>query len=469
MSDSAAEKSSPSRSPKSHRVWVAVLLTLATITGFLAIFSTWVNRQALNTNNWTNTSSKLLANQQIQTLLGTYLVNEVFSNVDVAAELRSVLPKQAQPLAGPAATGLRGLAEREAPQLLARPRVQAAFKDANRVAHKQLLNVLNGGSGAVSTSNGEVVLDLHQLVGELAATVGLSNQVAKAQSQLQGAQGQQARNLAQQKLGITLPPQSGRLVILRSNQLGTAQDIAKAVRHLAILFTALTLVLFAAAIALAAGRRRLTLRTCGWIFVGVGIFTLLLRRVAGDQIVDSLVKNVDNRPAIHEAWSIGTSLLYTIAITVVIYGFILVFCAWLAGETRPAVATRRALAPSLRDRPVFVYGVVASVYLLVLLWGPTPAFRKLIPILLIAALIVLGVELLRRQCAREFPDAQAGETWQHIRDSWSERRAAHVAVPAGAGNGSRVGDLERLAALHEKGQLTDSEYTQQKAALLGPS
>jgi hypothetical protein len=479
MPDSAAaeKSSSPEKpsSPKRHRVWVAVLLTLAAITGFLAIFSTWINRQALNTDNWTNTSSKLLADKKIQTLLGAYLVNEVFSNVDVAAQLRAVLPKQAQALAGPAATGLRGLADREAPQILNRPRVQAAFKQANRTAHEQLLNVLNGGKGAVSTGNGEVVLDLHQLVAQLAGTVGLSNQVAQAQSQLQGSTGQQARNLAQQKLGITLPPQSGKLVIMRSDQLGTAQDIAKAIRHLAILFTVLTFALFAGAIALAAGRRRITLRTCGWIFVGVGVFSLLLRRVGGNVVVDGLVKNVDNRPAMHDAWTIGTSLLYTIAITVVIYGFLFVFAAWLAGDTRPALGVRRALAPEFRDRPVLVYGVVAFIYLLVLLWGPTPAFRNWIPILLIAALIVFGVEILRRQCLREFPDAKAGETWQHIRESWSDRRAAHAAPAAatatagGGGNGTQIEQLERLSALHERGALTDSEYDQQKSTLLGSS
>src|SRR5262249_36973390 len=113
MSESAVEKSPSPKTPNSHRVLVAVMLTIATITGFLAIFSTWVNRQALNTDNWTNTSSKLLADDKIQTLLGAYLVNELFSNVDVAGQLRAILPKQAQGLAGPAATGLRGLAERQ--------------------------------------------------------------------------------------------------------------------------------------------------------------------------------------------------------------------------------------------------------------------------------------------------------------------------------------------------------------------
>ncbi|HYZ27616.1 MAG TPA: hypothetical protein VE570_01060, partial [Thermoleophilaceae bacterium] len=103
-----------------------------------------------------------------------------------------------------------------------------------------------------------------------------------------------------------------------------------------------------------------------------------------------------------------TSLLYTIAVTMVIFGALLVASAWLTGHTQPAVEARRRLAPVLRDRPVLVYGSVACVYLLVLVWGPTPAFRNLIPILLIAGLIVLGVETLRHQTAREFPGEMPG-------------------------------------------------------------
>ena len=71
------------------------------------------------------------------------------------------------------------------------------------------------------------------------------------QSKLQGATGASARAAAQQKLGITLPPANGQLVIMRSNQLKTAQDIANAVKHLAIVLPALAILLFALAVYLA--------------------------------------------------------------------------------------------------------------------------------------------------------------------------------------------------------------------------
>jgi hypothetical protein len=439
---------------RKRRVTIGVIFALAIIIGFCAVMATWVRREALDSGNWPDTSSKLLADPQIQTAVGGYLVKELFTRVDVAGELRSVLPPEGQALAAPASAGLREVATRLAPQMLQRPRVQDAWRKANETAHDQLLRVLDGGGNTVSTQSGEVTLNLHNLVDELASTLGLQQQV----------------NGARNKLGTKIPPQAGELVIMRSDQLKAAQDIAQGVRHLSIAATVSSLGLFALAVYLARGFRRVALRRVGFSFIGIGVAALLARRVGGNQVVDGLVNTESLKPAVHQAWFISTSLLYTIAVSLIVYGLVLVACAWLAGSTRLAVATRRALAPSLRDRPGWVYAVVGGLYLLVLLWGPTPAFRNLIPILLIAGLLVLGIELLRRQTAREFPDAVAGDGSRAFR-GWASTRFSRGsgagAAPASNGGPDHVAELERLAALHDNGALTDAEFTSEKAALIG--
>ena len=392
---------------RAHRFLVPVLLVLATIFGIAATFAVWVNRQALNTHNWASTSSKILEDKQVQTALSAYLVHELFSNVNVSADLQKVLPKQLQPLAGPAAAGLQQLAGSLAPKVLASPQAQAAWVQANTAASKELLKVLNGGGPTVSTKSGVVTLNVHTLVSQLAATLGLSSQVAAVQSKLQGSTGASARATAQNKLGITLPPANGQLVIMRSNQLKTAQDIANAVKNLAIVLPAIAILLFALAVYLARRRRRRALRTTGWCFVGIGVGVLLLRRFGGDAIVNGLVKHPANKPAIHQVWNIGTSLLHNIAVAMIVYGIIVVVAAWLAGPTRPATAIRKFLAPSLRDSPALAYGVAGAVLLLVVLWGPTPAFRSIWWILVFAVLLALGVTMLRRETAREFPNIEA--------------------------------------------------------------
>jgi hypothetical protein len=167
-----------------HRVIVPALLVLATVIGIAATFAVWVHRQALNTDNWSTTSRKILEDKKVQTALSAYLVREVFTNVDVAGDVQKALPKQLQPLAGPAAAGLQQFADRAAPRVLASPRVQDAWVRANITAHKELLRVLNGGGPAVSTQSGVVALNLHPLVDQLAGSVGLTSQVAAARSQL---------------------------------------------------------------------------------------------------------------------------------------------------------------------------------------------------------------------------------------------------------------------------------------------
>ena len=179
-----------------HRVLVPLLLGVATIVGIGAAFAVWVNRQALNTNNWASTSSQILEDKQVQTALSAYLVHELFTNVNVSAELQTILPKPLQPLAGPAAAGLQQLAGQLAPKVLATPQVQATWVQANIAAHKELLKVLNGGGPVVSTKSGVVTLNRQALVSQLAATLGVTGQVLAVQ----------------QKLGITVPPSAGQLI-----------------------------------------------------------------------------------------------------------------------------------------------------------------------------------------------------------------------------------------------------------------
>lgn len=460
------------------RHWVInAMFACAVVVGIFAVLAVWVNRQVLDTNSWTNTSSQLLADPKIQAAVGSLLVNELFSSVDVADELKSVLPSQVAGLAAPATAGLRSLAIRVAPQVLSTAVVQNSWRLANRTAQLQLLRILNGGSRTVSTNNGEVSLQLHPLLVQLAAQLGLQQQLATVQSKLQGSSGAVARSTVQQKLGVTLPPSSGSIVILRSSQLQTAQNIVKAVRGLAIVLPLIALLLLIGAVWLADGWRRVAVRTTGWCFVAIGLLVVVGRRILGDALVDSLVEAPSNRPAAHQVFTIGTSLLLDTAIALIVYGAAIVIGAWIAGPSRPALALRRALAPSLREHVGYVFGVAGLALLLLIAWGPFPSTREPLPLIGIGILLVLGIRALQRMTARECPDVQMGDIAHSIRSWCSARRLdffpPRSTVPAGGGGGgggdTRIADLERLADLHERGALTDEEFRAHKASLLGPA
>lgn len=441
---------------------------LATIIGIAAVHAVWLNRQALNTDNWTATSTKLLANKEIQTAVAAYAVDQLFSSGVPQARLQAALPEQLKPLAGPLSAGLEQVAGRIAPRVLASPQVQALWRQSNRAAHRTLVRIINGGGSLASTNGGVVTLDLHAIVNQLSAALGVQQQVSAALTQLKANAGTVRAGASQ--LGITLPPGSGRLVILRSRQLKTAQDIAAAIKGAALILPILAFALFALGVWLSKGRRRVALRRTGWCFVVIGLFVLLDRRLAGNNIIDALVKNPDNRPAMHEVWTIATSLLYDIAVAMIVYGLVFVVAAWLAGETRPATALRRLLAPSLRERPAVAYGAVYAALLLLILWGPTPATRQLPYIIVFVVLLALGVHALRSQTIREFPEAQPGDIGRSARE-WYARRG-HAAGPGTATRppeGDHVTELERLSALHDHGSLTDDEFAAEKAVLMNGS
>jgi hypothetical protein len=459
---------SPERSPRRHRFLIGTLFVLATLIGFMAINAVWINRQVLDANNWAATSSRVLEDKKVQTAVSAYAVNQLFSSGTIQAKVQSALPTKLQPLAGPITAGLQQLALQAAPRVLASPKVQALWRETNRTALKEFLKIINGGGTAVSTNGGVVTLNIHAIVQQLAASLGVEQQVDAGISKLQANAGTVKAGASQ--LGVTLPASVGQIVILRSNQLKAVQDIVKVIKGLAIVLPLLALALFALAVWLAKGRRREALRTTGWCFVGIGLFVILDRRIGGNAIVAGLVKDPENRPAAHQVWTIATSLLYDIGAAVVVYGLLVVVATWIAGHTRPATALRRALAPTLRDRPAVVYIAVYAVLLLVIIWGPTPATRQLIYIIVFIVLLALAVGALRLQTDREFPDAQAGDTMRAVRAWYAERRGGSTSIAADvavveADPSDRVAGLERLATLHDRGSLTDEEFVAEKAAL----
>ena len=121
------------------------------------------------------------------------------------------------------------------------------------------------------------------------------------------------------------------------------------------------------------------------------------------QVTDSLVKTDSVRPAATAVISIATSMLSEIAGAFVIVGVALIAAAWFAGPARLAVRARRAIAPFLRDRPDWTFGIVAAIMALIFIWQPIPATGTPVGIIVFLALAFLGTVLLRRQTAEEFP------------------------------------------------------------------
>jgi hypothetical protein len=445
--------------PIRRRGLALTLVVLASVVAFVAIFSVWINRQVLNTDNWTATSSRLLEEKVIRDRVAGFLVDQLYENVDVEAEIRNALPPRAQPLAGPAAGALRTFAERAAREVLARPRAQLAWEGANRNAHKLLLRVLDGGGSVISTNGGVVVLDLKSLLDETQARVGIGGRVRER-----------------------LPDSAAEITILRSDQLGAAQDGIRLLRPLPIVLVSLSLLLFAIALIISPGWRRKAVRAYGIGFIAAGGLALAGIAILGDTVVGSLARTEASEPAIEETWTVATTLLHEIAVSTIGYGVLMWLGALLAGPTAAATAIRRFLAPYLRE-PGFAYGGLLLLLAVgILWWAPTPATRNPSTAIALAILIAIGFEGLRRQTGREFPDADRRVAEQHGRErlaratasirQWASAGADAVtrrASPAGGGStpaDERLEQLERLSHLHETGTLDDEEFRAEKQRIL---
>jgi hypothetical protein len=366
--------------PSSWHRWVPwVLVVLAAVIGLVASLNIWVKRQALDTNNFTNASVRVLEDPQVRSAISVYLVDTLYQNVDVTAELEQKLPPAIKGIAAPIAGALRQLLVRAADTLLQRPRVQELWKQAIRRAHTLFIAVIDGKKGILQNTNGNVVLNLRPIVQQLEAQGGLVG-----------------------KLAQQLPADAGQITILKGNQLKAARTTVKVIRVLSYFLFFLVLALYAAAVYLATGRRRQVLMGVGVSAFIVGLIVLVVRRFAGNYAVDALTKNTVDKGAVKVVWAVETQLLRNVGINVLIYGIFIMLAAWIAGPSRPARWVRRVSAPTARDHPWVLYTLLAFLLLLILFTGPTDG-QRVYPLLVVFVAAFAGLEVLRRQTIREFP------------------------------------------------------------------
>ena len=457
------------------------LIILASVFAFLSVFGIWIERQALNTDDWVNTSGRLIQDQKIRTALADYLVDQLYENVDVEKELEDAFDEifslDAKDLAGPAAGGLRQIAGDGAERVLETSTAQGLWKDANRTAHEQLLAVLEDKKEAVETDEGNVRLNVGSLVTNLANQTGIGADLANQ-----------------------LPADAGQIEILKSDELKTAQNIVVAIKGLALVLSILTFACFALAIYLYNESRWVAVLLAGAGLIAAGFAVIVARQIAGGIVIDQLVSDESVKPAAESAWSIATSLMVSIATTVIVIGVLFAAAGWLASPHGSSRATRKVIAPALRDYSPWVYTGLAVLVSIYFLSSSVQSLRSFLTTLIVALMAAAWIHELRKQCIEEFPDAKFSDTFGAPRDkvvsavknaNLGERAAKlgesakKVRLPevprSDGGEGStteaptqvlgdedaRLARLERLGELREKGILTDEEFAAEKARVLG--
>jgi hypothetical protein len=427
-------------------VWVLVVLT--TLITFGSAAEVWIKHQLLDTPAWVRASDELLATPVVRAALAEYIVDEVYSTVDVQEQLSDKLPEEWKGISGPISAAIRGPVTSTVENLLGAPKIAAVWNRINTTAHQTLVNVLEDKTKFGTTSDGKVVLDLGEVIRAVATNLGLSQSAVDR-----------------------IPADAGKITLIESSQLASVQQ---AVRVLSILNWVLLIVvvgLYGLAVFLARGRRRITLRNVGWSLLLVAFALVIVRDVTGKMVVD-LIKDPNLTAVGRVVYLVGSELLVTVALTIATYGAVIVFGTVIVGPNRVATWLRRAIAPLLNaDTTVFWIGA-AVLFVLVWLWEPTAAFGIWWSVLGLLIVGALGLEFLRRRSFVEFPDARLDVDLDGVKRSvsgtWSS--VAGRVRSFGEGSGSGAADpLDRLAklqTLHASGALTDEEFSSAKATVL---
>jgi hypothetical protein len=375
-------------SARAPRWALHTLIVFATVLGIVSGLNVWVERQLLDTDEWVDATDELLADDDVRGLLAAYLVDELYEAVDVADELSARLPDDADALGGLLAAGLRGPATSGVDRLLGTDQVRGLWSELNGTTHATLVRVLKDETGpALSTTDGTVTLELRELVKQVGLEFGLSLDVVDK-----------------------LPEDTGSITIVESEELAAAQDAVRLVEMASVIMFLLVVLLYAAAVYLAGPRRREAIREVGRALVIGSALVLVGLRVATSAVEGSVGDDSGAQGAALAVTEIGTELLRGVFTAGLVFGALIAGSAALAGPSKVAQRLREMLVPVLLAKPIVAWSAAIGFFLLVLYLLPSEPLQSWWRGAIFIALFAAAIEALRRQLAREFPEALSEDT-----------------------------------------------------------
>jgi hypothetical protein len=277
------------------RKWLVGLLVVLTSLGVVAsTVAVWARSTIFDSDKWAELSGQIIRNPDVIEGVGIRLSTGIVEGLDVQERIETALagveqlPPQAGLLAAPLTEGLRQRLEARIVQVLRTPEVQRLWVRASRNAHAAIVRVLRGETRpGVTIEAGKVTLNLLPLINRaLAATqdlisglLGRPIDVPTAEEIAATGTPDRARQLLEERLGLDLPDNLGRMVVFSSDRLAAAQDAVRLLDTFVVLIIVLTLVFLAAALVLSVARRRTLLQLACGVLIGALVARLIVREV----------------------------------------------------------------------------------------------------------------------------------------------------------------------------------------------
>ena len=260
---------------------VAVLAILFCILLPVTYVVTWTHYTVLNTNGFVKAVGPIAADPAVQAAASVAMTNQIFTALDAQQVIASNLPPKASFLAGPVTNAVKGYVQTAVNKVLSSSQFQALWTQAIRFAHTQVLAVLNGsGSKAVTTTNGQVVLNLVPLLNSTLQNMqGFVSGVVGNPVTLPNITANEVPSTACKQIsdaiGRTLPDNCGQIPLFPSKQLDAARRTVRIFNRVTILLLVLTPVVAVLALWLSRRRRRTLLQLSAGGFLGL----VVIRRV----------------------------------------------------------------------------------------------------------------------------------------------------------------------------------------------
>ena len=394
----------------------AVLLTLACLLAPLSVTAVWASTVISDTDRYVDTVAPLaddpavrraVANRVTATALDSLQIEALTTQLmDSLAAQENVPPRVAAALpalVGPITDGVESFTRTQINDLMATPQFAQLWAEANRVAHTQVVRLLEGNQGGAVSAQGDTI------------TLNLAPIIEQVQTRLVA----EGFTLAQ-----NIPVVDQSFVLVQSEAITQAQGFYSLLNTLGAWLGVIALVLFAAGVYLARDRRRALLRgalgvTAAMVVVGAGLAIFRLT------YVESTPAGILTPETAGSVFDTLVRFLRTGLRAAAVLGLLVALAAFLAGPSGTAVRTRSWLQggfASLRGSAdaagwnpgrfgTWAYahkrglqvGVLAAAGLVLMFWtGPT------VGTIVVVALLVLVLLAVVEFLARPAPTAATG-------------------------------------------------------------
>jgi hypothetical protein len=331
------------RRRRARRWSVGALVALFAIGAVGSLIGIWARQTALKTESFVKAVEPLPSDPKVSRALATFMVDELFTELDIDRRAEEALPDNLAFLVGPLDGIVRDYTRDAVQDVLRSDRFDRIWAGAVRTTHRIAVQVLRGDDPpGLIDEDGEVVLDLVPVIHEALQRVvnqgpGFLGNVELPDLDSDATRREIRRELSN-RFDIDLPEDFGQIVIFDEDQLSQAQNAVKLADRFLIAAIVLTVLLGAGAILASVDRRRTVLQL-GIATSIATFFVFTVLRVVADDLAD-LVKEGDNRAAARAAAEIVSRGLRDRAWYMLIGGLVVAAVAYLIGRGRGAVWAR---------------------------------------------------------------------------------------------------------------------------------